>query len=46
MLFDNNFNSFLLGLTSGTIQTIVGHPLDTIKILFQKVNNNLHSRST
>jgi len=39
MLFDNNFNSFLLGLTSGTIQTIVGHPLDTIKILFQ--NNQI-----
>jgi len=39
MLFDNNFNSFILGLTSGTIQSIVGHPLDTIKVLFQ--NNKI-----
>lgn len=38
-MLDNNFNSFLLGLTSGTIQTIVGHPLDTIKVLFQ--NNKI-----
>jgi hypothetical protein len=39
MLFDNNFNSFLVGLISGSIQSIVGHPLDTIKVLFQ--NNKI-----
>ena len=39
MLFDNNFNSFILGLTSGSIQSIVGHPLDTVKVLFQ--NNKI-----
>ena len=29
-------NDFILGYISGSIQTIVGHPLDTLKVLLQQ----------
>jgi hypothetical protein len=35
MLSDFKMGSFFIGLISGSVQTLVGHPLDTIKVLLQ-----------
>ena len=35
-------NEFISGFFAGTAQTIVGHPLDTLKVLIQ--NKNLKKR--
>jgi hypothetical protein len=35
MLSDIKLGPFFVGLISGSVQTLVGHPLDTIKVLLQ-----------
>jgi predicted house-cleaning NTP pyrophosphatase (Maf/HAM1 superfamily) len=35
MLSDFKMGSFFVGSISGSVQTLVGHPLDTIKVLLQ-----------
>jgi hypothetical protein len=33
--FETNYKHFTAGLISGVCQTLIGHPLDTIKVLLQ-----------
>ena len=36
----DSHNTFLAGFLTGSIQTIIGHPLDTLKVLLQTNNKN------